>query len=94
MMFQCFGFQLSETGCLLFVKCLVVIVGVCNCQLAVAMMYISSRWYIFSLLLLCVRLFIIYWQCWLGLMTLDLCHVVFDSVVFIAPLYWGVNDVL
>ena len=73
---------------------LVVIVDVCNCLFAVAMMHMSSRWYIFSLLLLCVRLFIIYWQCWLEMMALDLCHVVFDGIVFIAPLYWGGNDVL
>ena len=37
---------------------------------------------------------IIYWQFWLGMMTLDLCHVVVDGVVFIAPLYWVVDDVL
>ena len=28
------------------------------------------------------------------LIALDLCHVVFDGIGFIAPLYWGVNDVL
>ena len=31
-----------------------------------------------------VRFFIIYWQFRLEMMSLDLCHVVFDSVVFIA----------
>ena len=37
---------------------------------------------------------IIYWQCWLVMMALDLFNVVFDGAVFIAPLYWDVNDVL
>ena len=50
--------------------------------------------YIFHYWRLCVRFFIIYWQSWLEMMALDLCHVVFDDIVFIAPLYWGVNDVL
>ena len=42
----------------------------------------------------CVRLFIINWQCGVELMALYPCHVGFDGIVFIAPLYWGVNDVL
>ena len=35
-----------------------------------------------------------YWQCWLEMMVSDLCHVVVDSVVFIARLYLVVNVVL
>ena len=41
-----------------------------------------------------MRFFIICWQCWLEMMALDLCHVVVDGVVFIAPLYLDVNAVL
>ena len=44
------------------------IVGVCNCLFAVAMMYMSSWLSIFFTIgCLCVRFFIIYWQCWLEL---------------------------
>ena len=50
--------------------------------------------YIFHFCCSCVRFFIIYWQCWLEMMALDFCLVVFDGIVVIAPLYWGVNDVL
>ena len=42
----------------------------------------------------CVWDDLFYWQCWLEMMSLDFCHVVFDGIVVIAPLYWGVNDVL
>ena len=56
--------------------------------------YVIVVVYIFHFWRLCVRLCIIYWQCWFELMALDLCYVVFDVVVFVAPLYWGVNDVL
>ena len=50
--------------------------------------------YIFHFCCSCVRFFIINWQFLMELMSLDLCHVGFKCTVFIAPLYWGVNDVL
>ena len=77
----------NEWNCLyLVVRWLVVIVDACSCLFAVAMMYMSRLGLGFG----------IYWQCWLEMMALDLCHVVFDGVVFIAPCIgvWGVNDVL
>ena len=56
--------------------------------------YLIMVVYIFHFCCSCVQLFITYWQSWLEMMAFDLCHVVSDGVVFIAPLYWGVNDVL
>ena len=53
-----------------------------------------NEWDCLHLVLTLGLMIIVYWLLWLEMMALDLCHIVFDGVVFIAPLYWGVNDVL
>ena len=52
--FGCCCFGVSGTVCILFVQWLGVIVGVCKCLFAVAMMYMSSWWSIVSIVGVCV----------------------------------------
>ena len=79
------------TVCFSFVRWLVVIVGMCNCLFAVAMMCMPLWW---SIVFALACEIIIYWQLRMEMMALALCHVVIDDIVFIAPLYLVINDVL
>ena len=71
---------------MLFVRCFVVIVVVCSSRFAVV-----YGLYFPMLVFECA--IIIYCQWRKGLITLVLCHIVFDGIVFIAPLHLFFDDV-